>query len=316
MPKTVRTCVKSVAGLLLLTLLYAQAIAASADQTRNNPNLIVNPGFEQGLQGWWVHPRNNRQSGVVKAGQHSGQAALRVQVSNDNRFPDGSFDHYWDPLFCIEQTLNGLKPKTWYEMSLWAKSANAISFLFGAVGPDWYSDYLPLNCPAWQRFVVRFHTDDQETSKKIFLRTFDLADEVLIDDVAVVEAAEPQAFVYAGMIPEMTKTQLARLVALKSRAKAAKVDNNAYVKMGLYIAARYLDRVQRPDIEKKTNGLLDLGATPRSGLGSRRDRALIRQPLPDVPPIPFDHPKIDRGVFVAGVPPVPHLLRRLYGNPQ
>ena len=32
---------------------------------------------------------------------------------------------------------------------------------------------------------------------------------------------------------------------------------------------------------------------------------LIRQPLPDVPPIPFDHPKIDRGVFVAGTPPSP-----------
>ena len=97
MPKTVRPCVKSIAGLVLLALLYAQPIAAPADQTTNNPNLIANPGFEQGLQGWWVHPRNNPQSGVVKAGAHSGQGVLRVQVSNDNRFPDGTFDHYWDP---------------------------------------------------------------------------------------------------------------------------------------------------------------------------------------------------------------------------
>ena len=271
----------------------------------SNRNFIVNPGFEQGLQGWWCHPRNNPQSGVVKAGAHSGQTALRVRVLSDNRFPDGSFDHYWDPLFCIEQTLNRLKPKTWYEMSLWAKSTNAISFRFGVNGPNWYSDYLPLNCPAWQRFAVKFHTDDKETSKKIFLRTFDLADEVLIDDVAVAEAAEPPAFVYAGMFPEMIKAELARLVALKSQAEAAGLDKNAYIKMGLYIAARYLDRVQRPDIQKRQTDYWTWVQLREVAWVLDATEALIQQPLPDVPPIPFDHPKIDRGVFVAGTPPSP-----------
>jgi hypothetical protein len=91
--------------LLLAALLLAPLAALHAADTApptSNENLVINPGFEQGLQGWWVHPRNNPRSGVVKSRAHSGQGALRVWVSNDNRFPDGTFDHYWDPLFCIE----------------------------------------------------------------------------------------------------------------------------------------------------------------------------------------------------------------------
>ena len=187
-------------------------------------------------------------------------------------------------------------------MSLWAKTTNAISFLFGANGPDWYSDYLPLNCPTWQRFAVKFRTEDKETTKKIFLRTFNLADEVLIDDVAVVEATESEGF---GDLASMTKAQLAHLGTVKSQAVAAGLDNNAYVKMGLYIAARYLDRVQRPDIQKKqTDHWTSLQLREVAWVLDATE-ALIRQPLPDVPPIPFDHPKIDRGVFVAGTPPSP-----------
>ena len=305
MPKTMQTCAPSVACIVLLTLLYVQAIAASADQPANNRNIITNPGFEQGLQGWWRHPNNSPQSGVIKAGAHSGQGVLRVQVSNDNRFPDGSFAHYWDPFFSIEQKVTGLKPKTWYELTLWAKTINAISFRFGVNGPDWYSDYLPLNCPNWQRFAVKFHTDDKETSKKIFLRTFDLADEVLIDDVAAAEAAEPPVFVHTAMIPEMTKAQLARLGALKRRAEAARLDTNAYIKMGLYIAARYLDRVQRPNIQERQTDYWTWVQLREVAWVLDATETLIQQPLSDVPPIPFDHPKIDRGVFVAGTPPSP-----------
>ena len=95
----------------------------------------------------------------------------------------------------MSKTSAGLKPKTWYEMSLWAKTTNAISFRFGANGPDWHSDYLPLNCPAWQRFAVKFRTERQRDFQEISLRTFNLADEVLIDDIAVVELAEPRVLV-------------------------------------------------------------------------------------------------------------------------
>ena len=209
------------------------------------------------------------------------------------------------PFFCIEQEVRGLKPKTWYELSLWAKTTNAISFLFGANGPDSYSDYLPLNCPTWQRFAVKFQTENKETSKKIFLRTFNLADEVLIDDVAVVKLAEPRVFIYAGELPEMIKTQTARLGTVKSRAVAAHQENNAYVKMGLYIAARYLDRVQRPDIQKRQTDYWTWVQLREVAWVLNATETLIHQPLPDVLPIPFDHPRIDRGVFVAGTPPSP-----------
>ena len=229
-----------------------------------------------------------------------------MQVSNDNRFPDGTFSHYWDPFFCIEQTLTGLKPKTWYELSLWAKSTNAISFLFGADGPDWYSDYLPLNCPTWQRFAVKFRTEDKETTKKIFLRTFNLADEVLIDDIAVVEAAEPQVFVYCRHAPAMTKTQVARLGTVKSRAVAAESGQQCLRSRWACISPPAIwTGCSGPDIQKKQTDYWTWLQLREVAWVLDATEALIRQPLPDVPPIPFDHPKIDRGVFVAGTPPCP-----------
>ena len=306
---------KSGVGIFCLALLCFP-LAACAEQAASTANLIANAGFEQGLKGWWVHPRNNPQSAVVQDGAHSGQSVLRVQVSSDNRFPDGTFAHYWDPVFCIEQTLRGLKPQTCYEMSLWARTTNAVCFLFGAHGPEWYSDYLPLNCPAWQRFAVKFRTDEHETSKKIFLRTFHLADEVLIDDIAITEVVSDgvtdllltgglkQAELVA-QLPDMIKAQRARLARVKSQAEAAGVVSNAYVRMGLFIAGRYLDRVQRPDIQKRQTDYWTWMQLREVAWVLDATETLVRQPLPDVPPIPYDLPKIERGVFVAGTPPAP-----------
>jgi hypothetical protein len=58
--------------------------ATATDQLEvANPNLLANPGFEEGFKGWWCHPRNNPESSVIKEGAHSGQGVLRVQVAND-----------------------------------------------------------------------------------------------------------------------------------------------------------------------------------------------------------------------------------------
>ena len=424
----IRSFAKPVAGAAFLTLVSSMAIAdpapqdslspggqaAAAAQSVDNPNLVVNPGFEQGLQGWKLNTKNDPESILVKTGAHSGQGALRVRVPADT--------HYWDASFDLEQVVHGLQPDTWYELSLWTKTTNATNFRFGLGfgSPDWYTDVLPLNSPAWQRVAVKLKTGPGETNRKIRLQTWNRADEVLIDDVAVVEAGKPQAFVYppsigtaaearemagfhvtpgayhpdayeesesvtgtltfvtpsvgrltilakdgsgqeiplcstdlpgstgasaatvsfclsaqsfahegavavarlegaanpvasiaikrlnfAGMFPEMTRTQVSRLAALKSQAAAARLDSNAYVSMGLTIAGRYLDRVQRPDIRKKQMDYWTWVQLQEVASVLDRTEELLRNPLPDVPPIPFDQPRVDRGVFVAGTPPSP-----------
>jgi len=392
----------------------SQVVAASgsgAVPPASPANLLTNPGFEQGLQDWRLKSKTDPQSLLSKSDTHSGQIALHLHIANDT--------HWYDPGLDLVQYLGGLKPNTWYELSLWSKTANATSVQFGVDFPRGESGELPKNSAAWQRSKVRFKTNEKETSKWIYLMSWRRAEDMLIDDVAVVEANAPHGVMYppgvtpneaalapgfhlapgfynpdsyekeeditgtltlpakasgvltllakdgsgqetalssvslpggsenpvptvsffipaqlidhegvvaavrlegvaepvatipirrrdlTDMFPEMTQRMLARLTDLKQQATTAGVAENAYVKMGLFIAADYVRRVQRPDIQKVQMDYWTWVQLREVATVLDATAVLIRQPLPDVPPIPFDHPRIDRGVFVAGSPPTP-----------
>jgi hypothetical protein len=386
---------------------------APADATPAVVNLVANAGFEQDINGWIYrsHADGDPQQIIEHVVTHSGKTALRFHIAKDT--------HYWIPSLDLTQRLKGLKPHTHYEMSVWSKTANATSVLFGVGGPDGHTEELPANSPAWIRSKFTFMTGDKDTSREIFLRSWRTADELLIDDVAVVEANPDRAYVYApgvlaasdtpatgfalvpgiynpesyerseeisgtvtiparskgalsilvadasgkalslasvdlpgagekststisfclpaaiiahdgasimarlsgmaeplatvsikradfsDLFPVLANPLATRLAAMKSQAASAHLDGNAYVKLGLFVASHYLDRVSQNDITTLQTEYWTWLQLREVAQVLDATAILIRQPLPDVPPIPSGRARIDHGVFVAGTPPTP-----------
>ena len=91
-------------------------------------NAVVNPGFEQNLDGWtWNVSKADATCAIDTTTSHSGAACVRL--TNKSAFGPNIYGS-------LQQTVTGLTPDTDYELSVWIKSADAQSCWFGG-GPGW-----------------------------------------------------------------------------------------------------------------------------------------------------------------------------------
>ncbi|MDR3707929.1 MAG: beta-galactosidase [Capsulimonadaceae bacterium] len=168
------------------------AFPASADVTTPSPNAVVNPGFEKGVDGWnWYISKADATGSVEQTQVHSGLGAFRI--SNRSAYGPNVYGS-------LQQNVTGLKPDTEYELSLWVKATNAEVNWFGG-GPGWtVRQALPVSTATWERHAVQFRTGKDQTSWFVIINSDGPTEELLIDDVAVVEAGVRRAWIYAPSV--------------------------------------------------------------------------------------------------------------------
>ncbi|MDR3706663.1 MAG: carbohydrate binding domain-containing protein [Capsulimonadaceae bacterium] len=184
---------------------------AHADDQASSTNAVINGDFEQGLNGWkWVIASRADACAAVDSTQpHSGRNAVRI--TNKSQLGANVYGS-------LQQGLTGLKPGTEYELSLWVKSVNANNCWFGG-GPDWkVRQGLPVNAHAWSREAIRFKTGKDDTTWIVIINADGPTDELLLDDVAIVEANGRHAWVFS---PAVNAASLAGEKASVELAKGA-----------------------------------------------------------------------------------------------
>ncbi|MCC7491201.1 MAG: hypothetical protein IT204_02585 [Fimbriimonadaceae bacterium] len=127
---------------------------AAAD-TGGAPEMLRNPGFEQGLDGWDQDSWRQREdfASVVRGAARHGERCLLIRANE----PDDSR---------ATQRV-AVRPRTAYRLSGWIRTSNVQSFEQGAIGANlciWDTDAISepavLGSTDWQRVVCRFNSGD------------------------------------------------------------------------------------------------------------------------------------------------------------
>jgi len=108
----------------------------------------------------------------------------------------------------------------------------------------------------------------------------------------------------ADLIAAQTADNESRLVHLRQQAMMGSLLENAYVRLGIGVAERFIARVKQPDIRDKQQDSWTLLQARETAQILDATEGVVRTPLPTVPPISFAPLHVDRGVLVdeAGSP--------------
>jgi hypothetical protein len=151
-----------------------------ADDKSDSSNLIVNGGFENGMEAWewFLGHDGNAQATIDTSEKHSGAASLLI-TSNIQHAPN--------VFGALRYTVN-LKPHTQYILSLWVKGDNASqnSLAFGA---HWdQRKALPEGTYDWQLVTKKFDTGSEGDRFSIVILTDGSTKSLWVDDITLTEA--------------------------------------------------------------------------------------------------------------------------------
>lgn len=225
-------------------------------------NYIVNGDFENAMTGWSWHLSNaDAASQIITSDSHSGQACLRI--TNQTHFGPNVYGS-------LSQLVTGLTPDTKYELSAWVKCTNASDCWMGG-GPGWMLRHsFPSDTTGWHRLSLKFKTGPAETTWQLIINTDGPTDQLLLDDVAVVDASTAPVWLYAPSI---------------HAGRVDTVGGSISVDTGAYVPNSF-------DITETITGTISISAqvshpTARLTLGLRGSsgtiQALARTSLPDCP---------------------------------
>ena len=127
--------------LLVLTSLSAFSMQAQ-------PNLLVNPDFEDGLTGWSSYGDVS----AVQSGAQSGSSAVRILVGG-----------------AAEQVITGLTPNTTYQLTGWAKSSDGSPVRIGVKEYGGNEKKRTLNSTDYVRISFEFTTGPGHTHARIYI---------------------------------------------------------------------------------------------------------------------------------------------------
>jgi hypothetical protein len=144
-------------------------------------NLVVNPGFEKGSEGWrWINSRNARASGKVDtATAHTGRASYRITNAS-------KVSPY---VYCEIYQEVKVKPNTPYQISAWCKGLGAswvrlqgdYKWTFTRAAPEGDFD--------WVRLSGTHTTGPEQTVLPVMLHVESVTQAVWVDDVEVYEVS-------------------------------------------------------------------------------------------------------------------------------
>lgn len=206
---------------------------------------IANPGFEKGAEGWsWITSAAASYE-LDKTTKFAGEQSFRI--SNSSKFqPD---------VYCrVYQTIGGLRPNTAYRIGVWVKAKDAgIAWLGGGPGWTWHVPF-PQGTFDWQHIESEYITGPGETSLEIMVVDESETKSLWLDDFTIVVDADRTQQLLAEREAKRKETveKLARLPGeetshldriKKSLAGKAELANDPYIRAGLAIAERFLQRI-------------------------------------------------------------------------
>ncbi len=149
-------------------------------------NLVVNPGFENGMENWrWINSRNARASGKVDTKIfHTGKASYRITNAS-------KLSPY---VYCEIYQEVKVKPNTTYQISAWCKGLGAswvrlqgdYKWTFTRPAPEGDFD--------WVLLSGTHTTGPEQTMLPIMLHVESATQAVWVDDIEVVELGEAQKY--------------------------------------------------------------------------------------------------------------------------
>ena len=264
-------------------------------QAQPAPNKVANPGFEEGLSGWALQNHAAAASAVIdETVSHSGKRSLRLT----NASPPQPNVYYR-----ASQTL-ATQPFTTYRISCWVKGEDSGTVFIGG-GLGWkLRKALPEGTFDWQEVSVEWSTGANAEDFELILLTQSPTKACWIDDVRFVaihtdeaKVAELSKSLGAGL--QAQRQHLQRVTALAQQRGEA---NNAYARLGLSVARRFLDRIDvlglKQNMSWSTLQLEEIDTVLTETEGRLRNDA---RTLPGKSAFPDDGPvEIRNGVFYSG----------------
>jgi hypothetical protein len=223
-------------GLVMLSLAF---LCVAAKQAENH---TVNGGFENATAGWAYRAVDAQASGEIdKTVHHSGAASFRM--THSSKFAPNSYSQ-------IVQGVGGLKPNTAYAISVWSKG-QSVGLAWIGGGPGWFNrTRLPEGDHDWIKTTGYYLTNPGETGFTLMVAVESPTKNLWIDDIEFVEAPRKTAEMLAArrraeaerttkltVVPHQLEQRLAEM-----KEKGGQT-NDAYVRLGLAVANRFLQRI-------------------------------------------------------------------------
>lgn len=140
------------------------------------PNLVNNPSFEKGAEGWSWNTFGHAKASFNLADKLSHGAGKSVRLSNSSPETPGS----WGRLY---QKIEGLRPGSRYRISAWVKGKGAGSAWIGGGSGAKFQKRLPMGSYDWTRVETTYATGSEETELCLMIAVCAETEGLWIDDV-------------------------------------------------------------------------------------------------------------------------------------